>query len=110
MVEISPEELKALAILGKEELSVIKKEKWLSWAEGFLLPEIDELLKNTVKSNPNSLSATTPISLREEKDIKPYMFLFLKENLPGYKLVYNEQKLLDTYTQEYFFSLTISWE
>lgn len=110
MAVISPEELKALAIRRNQELSVIKKEKWLSWAEKFLLPEIDKLLKNTVKTNPNSLSATTPISLREEKDIKPYMFPFLKENLPGYKLVYNEQKSLDTYSQEYFFSLTISWE
>lgn len=110
MVVISPEQLRELAIARKEELSVLKKEEWLSWAKQFLLPEIDKLLKNTIKVNPNSLSTSTSISLRKEKVVKPYMFLFIKENLPGYKLVYSEKPIYDSQYQEYYFSLTISWD
>lgn len=110
MVVISPEELKKLAELRKQELSLIKQEEWLSWAKQFLLPEIDKLLKSTVKVNPNSLSTSTSISLRKEKVVKPYMFLFIKENLPGYKLVFNDKPSYDTYSQEYFFTLTIAWD
>ncbi len=110
MAVISPEELKKLAELRKEELSVIKKEEWLSWAKQFLLPDIDKLLKNTVKTNPNSLSTTVSVSLRKEKEIKPYMFPFIKENLPGYKLVYSDKPSYDSQYQEYFFTLTIAWE
>jgi hypothetical protein len=113
MAVISPDELKNLAEFRKLELSVLsvlKKEEWLSWAMQFLLPEIDKLLKNTVKTNPNSLSTTISISLRKEKEIKPYMFPFIKENLPGYKLIYGDKPSYDSQYQEYFFPLTISWE
>ena len=110
MVVISPEELKKLAELRKQELSVLKQEEWLSWAKQFLLPEIDKLLKSTVKVNPSSFSTSISISLRKEKEIKPYMFPFLKENLPGYKLVFNDKPSYDTQYQEYFFTLTIAWD
>lgn len=110
MVVISPEELKKLALVRKKELSVLKQEEWLSWAKQFLLPEIDKLLKSTVKVNPSSLSTSVSISLRKEKEIKPYMFPFIKENLPGYKLVFNDKPSYDTYSQEYFFTLTIAWD
>lgn len=110
MVVISPEELKKLAELRKQELSLIKQEEWLSWAKQFLLPEIDKLLKNTIKVDPNSLFTSISISLRKEKVVKPYMFLFIKENLPGYKLIYGEKPIYDSQYQEYYFPLTIAWD
>lgn len=110
MVVISPEELKKLAELRKQELSVLKQEEWLSWAKQFLLPEIDKLLKSTVKVNPSSFSTSISIFLRGEKEIKPYMFPFIKEKLPGYKLVYGDKPTYDTYSQEYYFPLTIAWD
>lgn len=110
MVVISPEELKRLAVVRKQELSVLKQEEWLSWAKQFLLPEIDKQLKSTVKISPSSLSTTISVSLRKETEIKPYMFPFIKENLPGYKLVYNDKPSYDSYSQEYYFMLTITWD